>query len=284
MIVQNELLNQLKAFGLNTYEAKLWMALLSKGVATAGELSDIANVPRSRSYDVLESLEKKGFIMMKLGKPIRYVAVKPSEVLERVKRKIQEDATTQRNIIEKIKDSEAFEELKVLHTQGIETIDPNELTGSIKGRANIYDHLSASIKGAEKSVFIMTTEEGLKRKAETLKKAFEKAKRKGIVIKIIAPVNQDVKDAVLSLNEVAEIRHYDNIKGRFSIVDQKELTFMLMDDQNINSKYDSAVWVNTDFFSSALIELFNKTWENSSPVEEKLELSGSASASASITQ
>ena len=56
---------------LNLYEVKIWTALLSRGVSTAGELSDIANVPRSRTYDVLESLEKKGFIIMKLGKPIK---------------------------------------------------------------------------------------------------------------------------------------------------------------------------------------------------------------------
>ncbi len=81
MIVQKEFLNKLKDFGLNTYESKLWTALLSRGVSTAGELSDIASVPRSRSYDVLESLEMKGFIILKLVKPIKYMAVQPSEVL-----------------------------------------------------------------------------------------------------------------------------------------------------------------------------------------------------------
>ena len=64
MIVKKEFLNKLKDFGLNTYESKLWTALLSRGISTAGELSDIAGVPRSRSYDVLESLAKKGFILM----------------------------------------------------------------------------------------------------------------------------------------------------------------------------------------------------------------------------
>ena len=61
MIVKDELLSNLRRyFDLNLYEVKLWAALLSRGVSTAGELSDIADVPRSRSYDVLESLEKKG--------------------------------------------------------------------------------------------------------------------------------------------------------------------------------------------------------------------------------
>src|SRR3989337_1255959 len=92
MILQRELLNKLKDFGLNNYESKVWAALLSRGVSTAGELSDIANVPRSRSYDVLESLEKKGFVVMKLGKPIKYIAVPPSEAVERVKKRIKVQA------------------------------------------------------------------------------------------------------------------------------------------------------------------------------------------------
>ena len=65
MIVKEEFLSKLRRyFSLNLYEVKIWTALLSRGVSTAGELSDIANVPRSRSYDVLESLEKKGFVVV----------------------------------------------------------------------------------------------------------------------------------------------------------------------------------------------------------------------------
>ena len=60
MIVKEELLSKLRTyFSLNLYEVKIWTSLLSRGASTAGELAEISNVPRSRSYDVLESLEKK---------------------------------------------------------------------------------------------------------------------------------------------------------------------------------------------------------------------------------
>src|SRR3989339_703017 len=96
MIVKEEFLSKLRRyFSLNLYEVKIWTALLSRGVSTAGELSDIANVPRSRSYDVLESLEKKGYFKMKLEKPIKYIAVAPTEVIERVKKNVHEDAKGQ---------------------------------------------------------------------------------------------------------------------------------------------------------------------------------------------
>ncbi len=56
VMMDQRFLTKLKEFGLNSYEAKIWGALLSRGVSSAGELSDISNVPRSIAYDVLESL------------------------------------------------------------------------------------------------------------------------------------------------------------------------------------------------------------------------------------
>ena len=109
MIVKEEFLSKLRRyFALNLYEVKIWTALLSRGVSTAGELSDIANVPRSRSYDVLESLEKKGFVIMKIGKPIKYVAVPPKEVLERVKKNVRNDADNSLKKLEELKGTEVI--------------------------------------------------------------------------------------------------------------------------------------------------------------------------------
>ena len=68
MLIKQELVNQIKDhFNLNIYETKVWIALLGKGIASAGEIAEISGVPRSRTYDVLESLEKRGFTILKLG-------------------------------------------------------------------------------------------------------------------------------------------------------------------------------------------------------------------------
>ncbi|MBW2988586.1 hypothetical protein KY318_03680, partial [Candidatus Woesearchaeota archaeon] len=124
MIVNKFFIDKLSLFGLNSYESKLWAALLSRGVATAGELSEIANVPRSRCYDVLESLEKKGFIISKLGKPLKYIAVPPEEVVERVKKNLIERAETDAQKLESIRNTDLMEELKLLHKHGINKIEP----------------------------------------------------------------------------------------------------------------------------------------------------------------
>ena len=149
MLVEKDFLKKLSSqLGLNIYEAKLWTALLSRGISTAGELSDIANVPRSRSYDVLESLEKKGFIIQKLGKPIKYVALPPAEVLERVKKQIKLEADKQMVTMEQLKDSEVISELESLHAKGIELVEPSDMAGSIRGKSSVYDQMELLIKTA----------------------------------------------------------------------------------------------------------------------------------------
>src|SRR3989344_1846401 len=134
MIVKEDFLKKLRsAFDLNEYEVKIWAALLSRGISSAGELSEISNVPRSRSYDVLETLEKKGFVMMKLGKPIKYMAVKPEEVLKRVKTGLSRQAEEQVKMLEEMRGTELYKELELLHDQGIKKVDPTTLGGAIRG-------------------------------------------------------------------------------------------------------------------------------------------------------
>ncbi len=261
MIVKEEFLSKLRTyFSLNLYEVKIWTALLSRGVSTAGELSDIANVPRSRSYDVLESLEKKGFVVMKFGKPIKYLAVPPVEVVERVKKNMKMEVDRKVKRLEDIKSTEIIEDLKQLHIQGIELVEPSELSGSLKGRHNLYNHLDLMIKNAEKSVTIMTTSQGLMRKIEGLKPTFEKIKKRGVKIRIAAPLSKETKDAVKEMEEIAEIKHTDQ-KARFCIIDGKELMFMIIDDKEVHPSYDVGIWVNTPFFAGALETLFNQAWK-----------------------
>ncbi len=263
MIVQKELLNKIKDFGLNSYEAKLWTALLSRGVATAGELSDIANVPRSRSYDVLESLERKGFVIMKLGKPIKYIAVPPSEVIERVKKNIKDDADKQAQVLEKLKKSELLTELNALFSNGIETIDPVDLTGALKGRKNIYNQLASMVKQAKKNILIMTNENGLVRKAEALKNHLLRAKERGVKIKIVTSNISKNNAAVKKLQSASQIK-YGKPAARFIIVDNKNVLLLASDDEKVHPDYDFGVWVNTEHFAKSMVGLFDRVWQDAS--------------------
>jgi HTH-type transcriptional regulator, sugar sensing transcriptional regulator len=268
MIVKEEFLSKLRRyFNLNLYEVKIWTSLLSRGVSTAGELSDIANVPRSRSYDVLESLEKKGFVIMKLGKPIKYIAIPPKEVVERVKKNVRNSAEDQLKRLEEMKKTEVLGELDNLHNQGVELIEPTDLSGSLKGRHNLYNHLELCIRNAEKTVTIMTTSAGFMRKIEGLQPVFEMLKKRGVKIRIAAPMNKETLKVAKDVDGIAEVRATAT-KGRFCIVDSKELIFMVMDDAEVHPTYDIGIWVNTQFFAEALENLFELGWKEMKPVKK----------------
>jgi len=257
MIVKEEFLSRLrKIFDLNLYEVKVWTALLSRGVSTAGELSNISDVPRSRTYDILESLEKKGFIVMKLGKPIKFVALKPEEVIERVKRNLMVSAKERTTRLEELKGDEVLQELSTLFTQGIKFIEPSDLSGSLRGRNNLYNHCS------EKTVTIATSSDGSNRKMESLMPSLERAKKRGVKIKIAAPIGPHNEKVAKDLSKVAEVKNVKNLNARFSIIDGKQIMFMLLDDANVHPSYDVGVWINTPFFSQALEQMFDLTWKD----------------------
>tara|TARA_Y100000310_G_scaffold321156_1_gene378436 strand:+ start:2527 stop:3321 length:795 start_codon:yes stop_codon:yes gene_type:complete len=261
MIVKDELLSKLRRyFDLNLYEVKLWVSLLSRGVSTAGELSDIADVPRSRSYDVLESLEKKGFVVMKLGKPIKYIAIPPGEVVDRVKKNMHLNAQEKIKRLDGVKTSPLLSELETLHSQGVTLIDPADITGCLKGRHNLYNHLDLLIKDSKKSINIITTEKGFMRKVEGLRPTLEKAKKRGVKIKISAPLTNDNKKIANSLKGVADVKHNSKVNSRFVTVDSNDLVFMMLDDKDVHPSYDLGVWIKSPYFASAMDNMFTHVW------------------------
>jgi len=269
MIVKEEFLSRLrKIFDLNLYEVKVWTALLSRGVSNAGELSSISDVPRSRTYDILESLEKKGFIVMKLGKPIKFVALKPEEVVERVKKNLVRDAQDKSKRLEQLKGDAVLDELTTLFTQGVKYVEPSDLSGSLKGRQNMYNHLDMMIRDAESTVTIMTTSEGINRKLEALMPSLEKIKKRGVKIRIAAPLNSSNVKVAKELSKVAEVKSVDKLRSRFIIIDSKEIMFMLLDDEKVHPNYDVGIWINTEFFAQTLEQLFELAWKEMTPLSK----------------
>lgn len=265
MIVKEEFLNMLRQyFSLNLYEVKIWTALLSRKVATAGELSDLAVVPRSRTYDVLESLEKKGFVMVKLGKPIKYIAISPKDVIDRVKKRVAEKSEEKIGKLESLRDSDVLQDLEQLHEQGIQLVEPSDLSGALKGRYNLYNHLEAMVKNAEDEVIIMTTSTGFLRKIEALRGVFDELNERGVNIKVGTQKTDKAMKIKEELKDVVEVRFTEEIEARFCVIDGEEVLFMTLHDKDIYPAYDIGVWVNTPFFAQALQQLFDMAWREMS--------------------
>ena len=242
-----------KNFKLNIYEVKIWTALLSRGIASAGELADISGVPRSRCYDVLESLEKKGFIIMKIGKPIRYLAVEPEAILERVKRDIQDEAEEMATQFESIKGTDEFRELELLHKTGVQKVDISSISKSIVGRTDINRHVKDMLSKSKSSAVVVSTQEQMERMAKLLKGFTQGFAKKGVKTRLYAPSNRALAK---KLQNVEHVEY--NANSSFVTIDGKEMLF-IVSNQNVAPDYEVAVWIESPFFVNAVNVLFEES-------------------------
>ncbi|MBI5390850.1 TrmB family transcriptional regulator [Candidatus Woesearchaeota archaeon] len=254
MILRKDVLDKLKLFGLNSYEAKIWAALLARGSATAGELSEISDVPRSRSYDILESLAKKGFIVLKTGKPIKYQAIPPTEVVERLKKISQASSVEQEKVLQHLQESEIIAQLKHVHAQGMDLVEPKDFTGTLRGKENIAQQLERMLRLAKKSITLSATAQELSQVA--VFPALKKAKEKGVDITIFTKLG--TKGSLPSLlQDVAEIKQHP-AELRFCVVDDQELLFLVTEEGATHPDYETGVWIKSSMFAESLQSLMSK--------------------------
>lgn len=261
MTQKQELINRVREyFNLNIYETKVWLALLSRGIASAGEIAEMSGVPRSRTYDVLESIEKGGFVVMKLGKPVKYIAVKPDIVVEKLKTNVLRTANEKIEDIKRLKEKSEYNELNQLYHQGIKPVKQNEISGAIKGKSTIYSHIKDLLENAKKEAVICTSVKEMSSKLKFFSLTFERLRKNNVKIKIALSGDKSEIEKVSKKLKI-KISHI-NVDTKFFIADNEQVLFTISNNHNDKPYDDSngeeiAVWLNTPFFTSTLSYLFD---------------------------
>lgn len=273
MVASQETLDKLEDIGLNMYERKIYSALLGRGTSTAGELSEMTNVPRSRAYDVLESLAEKGFAVIKSSQPMEYVSIPPQQAIENIKKQHQKELEEKLDKLDSFKDSEAVNELEELYDQGVELVDPADMSGSLQGRHQIHQHMGTMFQEAEEAIKIVTSEEGLNEIADNHADLLREAREEGVNVKVLAPVTDNNRDSYEALKDSAEIRHLEDREefempnSRFAIVDNDAVT-VAMTEEDVHSTQDTAFWTKSDHMAENTMEpVFDMLWHHSGKPE-----------------
>ena len=242
--------------------------MLSKGSATAGELADISNVPRSRCYDVLESLADKGFVIIQPSKPMRYVAIKPKEALEKAKKRLLQKTEEMIKRIDDLASSEIIKELEKIYTEGIKVIRPEDFSGALRGRDAYLEQIETMLENAKKSAKFLLTEQALQEIYEKKLKALEKAWKAGIQIKIAAPITKKTEQIVKELKKYAQIKDISNVEhvnrllSRVCSIDGKHILLSLTDDIKTKPNEDIAFWAQSNHAAGEFFEpIFDLIWE-----------------------
>ena len=131
-----DLIEKLKEIGFNTYEAKVYVALLKKYPATGYEVSKLAGIPQSRTYDTLKVLEEKNVVIAANTKPINYTPIKPKQLTSRFQKKINSTI----NFLDK-------------HLPNVKE-DYNEPIITIAGKPSIQEKIIEVIQNAKREIYM----------------------------------------------------------------------------------------------------------------------------------
>lgn len=159
----DKIIENLKELGFNTYESKVYIALLKKYPATGYEISQIADVPQSRAYDTLKALEKEKIVVASNSKPVTYTPIKPSELTQRYKRKVNSTLEYLNKHLPDVKE------------------DYMEPILSISGAANIREKAAEIVKNAKKEIYIEIWSQDFKFIESYLRDAYDR----GVEVKIV---------------------------------------------------------------------------------------------------
>ncbi|MBI4044708.1 MAG: TrmB family transcriptional regulator [Candidatus Diapherotrites archaeon] len=236
----------LAEFGLTEYETRVLSMLFGSGETQAPEISRQAQVPKTRVYDVLERLTKKGLLIEVSGRPKKYKALEPGKALDIL---LEESRARLKGL----------EEQAVLIKAHLEA--PPEKKGServlkVREKNDFYRILVQEIDSAKKSV------NGFSSGVATnplLADAVKKAGARSVEVRIISAINKIKGKAGLEEGGV-EVRTADHNLEAF-VVDGKKVVLSLSDLSEEKTGYHFTIWPENEHLAEALGHYFNKVWE-----------------------
>lgn len=240
----------LKNLGLSDYEVKAYVVNISLISATASEISLASNVPRSKIYEVLKSLAKKEFVEIERGKPLKFNAIPPHEIIEKSRKQFNE------------KLDEAENELNRIYEKQIPQV-PAPLW-LIHGPEKILKKEVEIISRAKKSVYIML---GLLFKDEIpeLKDSLNKAIKRGVHVKIILSpfYNDDENIDLKCIHDLeCEIKTLNVPLVKVLVRDDKEMLMGVskIENKKIITRSAIGIWNQYTELVETIDGLYNFIW------------------------
>lgn len=238
------MVEQLKLFGLNSYEGRAYETLLREGASTAHFISKKAGVPSGKIYPVLDSLVEKGFILLSGGKPKIFISISPEIILEKViKRKKKELNFIEENAHKLI---ESYSKLRSLKDE-----KEHELVEAYFGHSSAFLR-SITLHNQTKKYW--KTISNLTLNKDHLD-ACSSALKRGVQILAITDPNETTSERVKQWEKIGvEVRFLEDLPFRVSIYDDKGVVFRFSHEKS--KQYVSMHIINTKL-ASGMSKLFD---------------------------
>jgi len=257
----HELNRMLVRYDLTPNQAKVYLFLSKIGVKTASEISKALKIPRTETYHLLSTLQKKGIIFSVFGKPTKFNSVGLEESLEI----LLNNEKSRINELDAGKDS-LIKLWNIIPKYGE---DDNESQDnkfqSLQGRNSILVKLEQMIKESKENILVLGTEDDFKRFYFTeFTELLNKTKSE---LRILTDHTSDTPHIFENIlpKKVKKIEDKNREDFCFIIKDDSEVIFFI---SNNKVKDMLAVWTDSKAFVTTLRSLFSLMWKKSHHIDE----------------
>jgi sugar-specific transcriptional regulator TrmB len=266
LTIDKEEVRALQLLGLTPNEAKAYLGLIKNGPLGGGELAFISHVPRPRLYGALHTLQRMRLVHVAPSIPETFTAVSPLTALSTKAREVADQAASVLEVVQKLAEEYA---LKAGDIGAFELPrEANELW-HIDGRKQIYDRVGQMLRRAAKSISYYATPAGLVRAYKAHAEYLEKVGKRGVAVRVLAQTSKDAHLVTQELAVVLKIRRTTKpLAANFVCVDGQELVVIedSPGDFDVERGRDKAAWTTNKLLVQLYENLFERIWENSSPL------------------
>jgi len=243
------IINILREIGLTDYEARAYKSLLELGVATASQVSEHAEIPYSKIYEVLNSLGRKGWIETQDERPRKYYPKPPTEALEATRLKIEDRIKAWEKAIR--------DEVQPLYER--REIRERPDIWILRGENTTIAKVKDLLEGVREEVMIAAPQltRGL---IEAVTPTLERTVESGV--RILVLLSKGTDPAILRvLSGFAEVRLRDHLFGGGIIADGREAILVLGEE----NKPSLTIWSDHSGLVKFAKEYFQNLWETAEP-------------------
>jgi sugar-specific transcriptional regulator TrmB len=274
-----ELINKLQQIGLTRREAEVYIALLQKKEFTAPELAKVTTITRTKVYEILQNLIKKGVTneSYRDGQKV-YRGINPGIALQNIIRIYEEEIEQKKKAeIERMKSaaSHLVEDLNTMHESNLENIEPVDYVEVLMDVGQIRDRWNKFQKNTKKEILVFTKPPytaPLEDNIEVQSEALRENKITDRCIYEYNGLNQNELNVLIKTIEKyqsigEESRVINELPMKLAISDET-ITMLALNDRISLKPGITTIIVDHPDFAKAQKAVFETFWDKSSSIEE----------------
>jgi sugar-specific transcriptional regulator TrmB len=241
----------LEELGLSAYAARTFAALAEFEEATARDVSDAAQVPRTRVYDAVEELRGWGLVDVQQSTPKRFCAVSAETASRRFGREYGRRVDELATALDELETADRRSEQR-----GVWTVTGHEAT---------TERVVEFLRSADREIVYMTVGELLD---DPVLEALRTGADRGVEIRIAGmsdPVETTLADAVPAADTFESVWEWsDTPAGRMLMIDRRKTLVSVLTEDSAGApepRDETAIWGEGDANGLVVVLRAVFTWE-----------------------